>query len=125
MYRARTKPSFCTWVPGSYHIPNNPPNACYSSGGRYHNQEGTDLYVNLSHGASYSSSLSYDIEKKVFLPSFSFFRVYENEVLFLYLYSLYFDCDNEVLYTLPRILQDVFLRSPMLEHVLDKISISM
>ena len=39
------------------------------------------------------------LEKKVFLPSFSFFRVYENEVLFFSFYSSYLDYEHEMLYT--------------------------
>ena len=40
------------------------------------------------------------LEKRVFLPSFSFFRVYENYVLFSSFYSLYLEYEYGVFQTL-------------------------
>ena len=64
------------------------------------------------------------LEKKVFLPYFSFFRVYKNEVLFYSFYYLYLDFNHGVLYTLPSILKSLVLFIPLIEHVLDRIYIS-
>ena len=40
------------------------------------------------------------LEKKVFLPFFSFFRFYENRVIFSYFYSLNLEYDHGLLQTL-------------------------
>ena len=58
---------------------------------------------------------------KFFLPSFYFFRVYDNKVLFSSFYSLYFKYEHDVLYTLSSILQSLVLRILWLEHALYKI----
>ena len=46
-------------------------------------------YVDLPHGTYYYILFFLVLEDKVFLPSFSFFRVYNNDVIFSSFYSLY------------------------------------
>ena len=69
------------------------------------------------------SSIFLVLEKKVFLSSLTFFLVHRNEVVFFSFYCSDLDYEHEVFYTSPRFLLNLNFCRPMIEHVLDHISI--
>ena len=56
------------------------------------------MYVNISHGSYYPSYLFLVLENNVFPTSFSFFRVYKNEVLFSSFYYFFVFRAHSTLY---------------------------
>ena len=81
--------------------------------------EMTGIY--LTEHLTRSSLFSWVCKKKVFFPSFYFFRGYGNDVLFNSFYSLYLEYKHWVLQTFGIILQSYMFRSPWIELVLYKL----